>query len=129
MNDQRDTSGAVDLRGMARRSDALSGAGGSSGGGTSAGAGQPDGGTLDELEAGLPSMTGGVSAEAATLGPADGALADAAGAMSGAALTGGIGEAIGAGAGGDVGSGTDADRGDLGGGGTGPEGTAKPGGA
>jgi hypothetical protein len=78
---------------------------------------------------------GGIAAEAASLGSADGTLADAAVARQGGAerLSGGStgAEAIHQGAGrGDVGSGTPGDKGDLGGGGggTGTAGTASPGG-
>jgi hypothetical protein len=80
----------------------------------------------------------GIAVEAASYGPADGALADAAAAgeggterQPGAGPTGG--EAIGEGAGpGEPGSGTPGDRGETGGGpaglhgGTGPEGSASP---
>jgi hypothetical protein len=120
----------------------LGGAGGSSGGGTIAGSGEPSGGTLHgggQTSGGIPvdagagpaALTGGVAAldpsgiaaEAAALGSADGTLADAAQRAAGyAPHTGGgpVGsEALGAGAGrGDVGSGTARDRGDLGGGGS-----------
>jgi hypothetical protein len=78
---------------------------------------------------------GGMAAEAAALGPADGALADESSAREPGAerLSGGPvgGEALGTGAGrGEPGSGTQNDTGDLGGGGAekGPTGTAKPGG-
>jgi hypothetical protein len=83
---------------------------------------------------------GGIAAEAASYGPADGSLADAAaGREPGAERPRGGptgAEAIGQGAGrGDPGSGTPGDRGETGGGGpagqqggTGPEGSASPGG-
>jgi hypothetical protein len=119
----------------------LGGSGGSSGGGTIAGSGEPSGGTLQggqtiggvsaDAGPGPATLTGGVAAldpsgiaaEAAALGSVDGTLADAAQRAAGQAphLGGGpVGsEALGAGAGrGDVGSGTPSDRGDLGGGGS-----------
>ena len=114
--------------------------GGSSGGGTISGRGEPSGGTLDRSGGTMPGMpqdagqqalvaagadslsaqTGNqIASEAAALGAADGSIADAAGAGS-AVPNGGptAAEALGSGAGGgNVGSGTPADRGDLGGGG------------
>jgi hypothetical protein len=120
----------------------LGGSGGSSGGGTIAGSGEPSGGTLQgggqtsgavpaDAGAGPAALTGGVAAldpsgiaaEAAALGGADGTLADAAQRAAGQAphIRGGpVGsEALGGGAGrGDVGSGTPSDKGDLGGGGS-----------
>lgn len=130
----------------------IGGAGGSSGGGTIAGRGEPSGGTLGgtggtqsgvpgELPGGASMMgaasasDGAVAAEAAALGDASGALADeAAKAQPGAERLGGGptgAEAIGQGAArGDIGSGTPGDKGDLGGGDVGrsPSGTASPGG-
>jgi hypothetical protein len=50
------------------------------------GPGGPVGGTMDGDQVGLPDITGGLATEAATLGNADGALADGVGAASGAAL-------------------------------------------
>ncbi|HEX9964896.1 MAG TPA: hypothetical protein VGB04_07915 [Allosphingosinicella sp.] len=134
----------------------IGGAGGSSGGGTIAGRGEPSGGTLggtggtqggvpgdmlrgeSVMGAASPSLggkDGGIAAEAAALGDASGALADeAANRQPGAErLSGGVtgAEAIGQGAArGDIGSGTPGDKGDLGGGDVGrsPSGTASPGG-
>lgn len=77
------------------RGENLGGTGESSGSPTSASAGQPSGGTLDEEQVGLPALAGAPAAEVATLGSADGVLADAAGAASGATLTGGGGAAPG----------------------------------
>jgi hypothetical protein len=59
-----------------------------------------------------------IVAEAAALGSADGALADAAGVGGGGNVTT-MGEAIGSSAARDVGSGTPGEKGDLGGGGRG----------
>lgn len=117
----------------------IGGAGGSSGGGTIAGRGEPSGGTLGASPgASLPGLGGKdseVAAEAAALGEASGALADsAANARPGAERLGAGpsgAEATGQGAGrGEIGSGTPGDRGDLGGGefGRNPGGTARPGG-
>ncbi|HEX8514405.1 MAG TPA: hypothetical protein VF688_15020 [Allosphingosinicella sp.] len=113
----------------------IGGAGGSSGGGTIAGRGEPSGGTLGGT-VGVPGgKDTGIAAEAAALGDASGALADeAAKAQPGAERLSGGGtgaEAIGQGAGrGEIGSGTPGDKGDLGGGdfGRSPTGTASPGG-
>jgi hypothetical protein len=123
---------------VGRDQEDLGGAGGSSGGGTVAGRGEPSGGTLggtDGRAAGLGGTDGGIAAEAAALGDAPGALADeAAKAQSGAEHPSGGptgAEAIGQGAGrGEIGSGTPGDKGDLGGGDVGrsPSGTASPGG-
>jgi hypothetical protein len=115
------------------------GAGGSSGGGTVAGRGEPSGGTLGGDPAapllGLGGRDSEVAAEAAALGDASGALADeAAKPQPGAErLSGGTtgAEAIGQGTGrAATGSGTPGDKGDLGGGDVGrsPGGTASPGG-
>ena len=140
-----------------REAEDLGGAGGSSGGGTTSGRGEPSGGAIGgtagtsggvpgdvlggetPFGAGAGSLAGldggGIAAEAAALGTADGALADAASDDEPGAerLSGGPSgaEAIGQGARrGETGSGTRADTGDLGGGGggTGPAGTASPGG-
>jgi hypothetical protein len=140
-----------------REDEDLGGAGGSSGGGTSAGRGEPSGGAIGgsggtsggvpgdmlggetPFGAGTGSLSGldggGIAAEAAALGTADGSLADAASDREPGAerLSGGptSAEAIGQGARrGETGSGTPGDTGDLGGGGggTGPSGTASPGG-
>ena len=99
----------------------LGGAGGSSGGGTMAGAGEPSGGTLDRAGDTLADVTDNeVAKEAAALGPSDGSLADAANGngprLPGVGPVGG--ETVGSGAGrGDPGSGTPGGRGELGGGG------------
>lgn len=72
-----------------------------------------------------------IAREIEALGPADGSLADAADeAQGGGAGTSTMGDAIGASAGMDIGQGTPPDRGDLGGGGSGPgpAGTRSPGG-
>ncbi|HEX8125449.1 MAG TPA: hypothetical protein VF548_07700 [Allosphingosinicella sp.] len=116
----------------------LGGAGGSSGGGTIAGRGEPSGGTLGGAGAGsaaLGGSDGAIAAAAAALGDASGALADEAAKRQPGAerVAGGPtgAEAIGQGAGrGDIGSGTPGDKGDLGGGDVGrsPGGTASPGG-
>ena len=139
---------------LANRGDEdLGGAGGSSGGGTVAGRGEPSGGAIEgtggtsgdttsgetPFGAGTGSLAGldggGIAAEAAALGTADGALADAASDRPSGPerLSGGPtgAEAIGQGARrGETGSGTPGGGGDLGGGGggTGPAGTASPGG-
>lgn len=134
MADEPDTHG-LDLNKLGgNASEDRGGTGGQSGGGTMAGAGQPSGGTLDSLrgEANAPvhephatprpdSLAGvadsEIAAEAAVLGSADGALADAAGGGGGAGTAPSMGEAIGSGAGrGEPGSGTPGDRGELGGG-------------
>ena len=109
-----DKTGTVDTRALADGDDAMGGTGGSAGGGTLAGGGEPSGGRL-ERDAGLPEASNDeVAREAAALGPADGALADAAGVSGGSGT--GLGEAVGSGAGrADTGSGTPADRGGLGG--------------
>jgi hypothetical protein len=114
----------------------LDGTGGSSGGGTIGGSGPGaddiSGGTAGAAaHPGTPAATtGSIASDAAALGSADGSLADAARRSTPRnALTGA--EAVGSGAGrGEVGSGTPADTGELGGGGggTGPAGTARPGG-
>ncbi|MEA3009404.1 MAG: hypothetical protein QOJ91_1096 [Sphingomonadales bacterium] len=117
----------------------IGGAGGSSGGGTIAGRGEPSGGTLDgdpgASLAGLAGKDAEAAAEAAALGEGSGALADsAANARPGAERLGGgpLGaESIGQGVGrGEIGSGTPGDKGDLGGGDVGrsPGATASPGG-
>ena len=107
----------------------LGGTGGSAGGGTIAGSGDPSGATADRDDAGsedppvasLGELAGQsddrIAAEAAALGSADGSIADAAGV--GGTLDATMGDAIGALAGRDVGSGTPGDKGDLGGGGRG----------
>jgi hypothetical protein len=100
----------------------LGGTGGSAGGGTIAGSGEPEGANTDtELAAdeavlASPGELAGtadraIAAEMAALGPAEEEPAE-----------GGptLGEAIGSGAGGDVGSGTKGDRAGLGGGLSGP---------
>ena len=132
-----------------RDKDDLGGTGDSSGGGTRAGRGEPPGGTAVRQAGGMLGATpfgagagslagldgGGIAAEAAALGAADGSLADAAddrepGAERLSAGPTGL-EAIGQGARrGDVGSGTRGDSGDLGGGGggTGSAGSTNPGG-
>jgi hypothetical protein len=126
------------------RAEDLGGAGGSSGGGTSAGAGagQPSGGTLDHAggaAAGSPGDDAGekalvaagadslasqtrdpMAAEAAALGAADGSLADAGRdarpALPGSGPVGG--ETLRTGSGrSEIGSGTPPDRGEAGGGG------------
>ena len=140
-----------------RDDEELGGAGGSSGGGTASGRGEPSGGAIGgtggtsggvpgdmlggetPFGAGVGSLAGldggGIAAEAAALGTADGALADAAShdEPGGERLSGGPTgpPAIGQGARrGETGSGTRPDTGDLGGGGggTGPAGTANAGG-
>lgn len=122
MTDQRD-GGGLDLRGLQgeNSAEALSGTGGSSGGGTVSGAGDPEGGApdgpstprMDSLAARTDSE---IAAEAGALGPADGSLADAAG-LGGGERPATMGEAIGSGAGrGEPGSGGPSDRGELGGG-------------
>jgi hypothetical protein len=107
----------------------LGGTGGSAGGGTIAGSGEPSGAAADRDDAGsdgppvesLGEVAGQsddrIAAEAAALGSADGSIADAAGV--GGTLDATLGDAIGALAGRDVGSGTPGDKGDLGGGGRG----------
>lgn len=122
--------------------DPLSGTGGSSGGGTRAGEGDPSGGVTDDTppdEEVLASPEGAdereIATEAAALGEADGSVAAAAGVGGGAGMTT-MGDAIGAAAGMDVGQGTPGDKGGLGGGGasleqdggTGPAGSGSPGG-
>ena len=113
-----------------RDDDALGGTGGSSGGGTIAGSGDPAGGTLDEQRgvrmehAGAAPGDAEIAEEAGALGPADGSLADA--------LSGGrdpnagasIGESLGGAGRADAGSGTPGDRGELGGGDPMRDGTA-----
>lgn len=128
-----------------RDQDALGGTGGSSGGGARAGRGEPSGGASDRQAGGMLGATpfgagagslagldgGGIVAEAAALGAADGSLADAADDREPGAerlSSGPTGaEAIGQGARrGDTGSGTRGDLGDLGGGGGGPARPARP---
>jgi hypothetical protein len=106
----------------------LSGTGGSDGGGTIAGSGDPSGAATDRNHPGdepdaipraalgeLAGRSGSEeAAEAAALGSADGALADAAGVGGPGGRT--LGETPGGGAGRDIGSGTPGDRGELGGG-------------
>ena len=87
----------------------LSGTGGSEGGGTTAGAGEPSGGEADRGAIPVPEE----AAEPAALGPADGSLADAVAPRGPGGTT--MGDAL-RGVGRDVGSGTPADRGELGGG-------------
>jgi hypothetical protein len=127
--------GGLDLRPLGEQAgEDPGGTGGASGGGTVAGAGQPSGGTLDSRrgEANAPvhdpeatprpdSLAGitdnEIAAEAAVLGSADGALADASGTRSAVGLTPAGGETVGGGAGrGEPGSGTPGDRSGLGGG-------------
>lgn len=127
--------GGLDLRPLGEQAgEDPGGAGGASGGGTVAGAGQPSGGTLDSGrgEAGAsvgepratprPDSLAGVAddeiaGEAAALGSADGALADAAGMRGAIGLTPSGGETVGGGAGrGEPGSGVPGDRSGLGGG-------------
>jgi hypothetical protein len=160
MNDRNDptATGGLNEAALAERDkEDLGGAGGSSGGGTIAGKGEPSGGTLGGTggtEGGVPGDMlggesvlgagsgalagldgGGIAAEAASYGPAHGSLADEAAAREPGAerLSGGPtgAEALGAGAGrGEVGAGTPSDKGDLGGGGAekGVHATASPGG-
>lgn len=157
-NSAPDATGGINEAALAGRDkEDLGGAGGSSGGGTIAGAGEPSGGTLggtggtqgglpgdmlggeSVMGAGAGSLAGldggGIAAEAASYGPAHGSLADEAAEREPGAerLSGGPtgAEALGAGAGrGAIGSGTAGDKGDLGGGGAekGTHATASPGG-
>ena len=134
MTDQRN-GGGLDLRSLGNNdTEDQGGTGGSSGGGTMAGAGQPSGGTLDSQrgEAGAPAVDAGatprpdslagvtdneIAAEAAALGSADGSLADAASGADGApGLTPAGGETVGGAGRGEPGSGLGGDRGELGGG-------------
>jgi hypothetical protein len=128
--------GGVDLRPLSEQgSEDPGGAGGASGGGTIAGAGEPSGGTLGRQrgEAGTPAVEphatppadtlagitdSEIAGEAAALGGADGSLAQAAGIAGGAHGRPPAGpEAVGAGAGrGEVGVGTGGDRSGLAGG-------------
>jgi hypothetical protein len=132
---------------------ALAGTGGSAGGGTIAGEGEPSGGATDQAppheEQGNPAVEGRTVAaagelaglsdseeaeEAAALGPAEGTLADRAGVGGKGGET--LGEAVGSSRPDSaVGAGTRPDKAGLGGGGpgalqggTGPAGTASPGG-
>ncbi|HEX8384071.1 MAG TPA: hypothetical protein VF592_11930 [Sphingomonas sp.] len=133
MTDQR--GGGLDLRPLGEQAgEDPGGTGGSSGGGTIAGAGQPSGGTLDsrrgEVDAPVrdphatprPDSLAGIAdseiaAEAAVLGSADGSLADASGARGAVGTTPSGGEMLGTGAGrGEPGSGTGADHSGLSGG-------------
>lgn len=111
--------------------EALGGTGGSAGGGTRSGRGEPAGSTTDrgpgaEVQQGGPPDIGEssdeqIAREAGALGSVDGTLADAGGdGKSTAGLAGGPvdGESVGAGASrGEAGSGPPKDRGGLGGGG------------
>jgi hypothetical protein len=127
--------------------DPLSGTGGSAGGGTRAGEGEPSGGVTDDTEfsnehpLASPGELAGtadqaIAREIEALGPVDGSLADAASGDAGGAGSTTMGDAIGSAAGIDVGEGTPGDKGDLGGGGaslgqssgTGPAGSGSPGG-
>lgn len=135
MTDQRN-GGGLDLRPLADHAgEDPGGAGGSSGGGAMAGAGQPAGGTLDSRRGegdapvhdpqanpprdSLAAIAGNeIAAEAAALGPADGSLADTA-AASGLRqpVTSTDGQALGSGVGrSEGGVGVGGDQGDLGGG-------------
>jgi hypothetical protein len=124
--------------------DPLGGTGGSSGGGTRAGDGEPDGEQIDGTAAdaevlAAPDRPGReqdeeIATEAAALGDVDGTLSDAKRGHKGGAGTPTMGSALG-GVGIHVGSGTDPDTGGLGGaaplgfeGGPGPQGTRGPGG-
>lgn len=111
MTDGKDQGGGLNDAALASATDdrALSGTGGSEGGGTTAGAGEPSGGDADR--AGLPMPE--EAAAAAALGPSDGSLADAEASRGPGGTT--MGDAL-RGVGRDMGSGTPADRGDLGGG-------------
>jgi hypothetical protein len=106
-----------------RDREALGGTGGSSGGGTIAGSGDPDGGTLDGLRSEMRMEHVGatpedtqIAAEAGALGSADGALADAAAGARDPAAGASIGESLGGAGRADAGSGMPGDRGELGGG-------------
>jgi hypothetical protein len=101
----------------------LGGTGGSSGGGTIAGSGDPDGGTLEGLrrETQMERVSASpddaeIAAEAGALGSADGALADAAAGARDPAAGTSIGESLGTVGRAEAGSGTPGDRGELGGG-------------
>ena len=127
--------------------DPLSGTGGSAGGGTRAGEGEPSGGVTDDKDfsdehpLASPGELAGtadqaIAREIEALGPVDGSLADAASDESGEAGASTMGDAVGSAAGMDIGQGAPGDKAGLGGGGaslrqsggTGPAGTGSPGG-
>src|SRR5438270_4487010 len=83
MADVKDVTGGLNEAALADRDEeTLGGTGGSSGGGTIAGAGEPSGGTTDQDIGTLGARDGLIAAEAAALGDASGSLANAAAAAA-----------------------------------------------